>query len=92
MPYPFGFPSLAGFQRSLKEKFQCEYKTLPSKLKDEEGNEHEITYFERNFEQQKLRCVVVLAKTEYILPSVVRSICRRLKINPKDLDIGLHLG
>ena len=94
MAYPFTrLPSLAEFSQALKKKFDCEYKTLPDGgLEDEEGNLHRVKYFERVIDDQTIQCVVVLKDDAILLPSMVLSICARLKIDVKELDIGFDLG
>ena len=94
MAYPFTrLPSLAEFGQALKKKFNCEYKALPGGgLEDEKGNLHQVKYFEREVDGQTIQCVVVLEDDAILLPSMVLSICARLKIDVRELDIGFHLG
>ena len=94
MAYPFTrLPSLAEFSQALKKKFSCEYKTLRGGgLEDDEGNLHQVKYFEREVDGQTIQCVVVLEDDAILLPSIVRSICARLKLDVKELDIGFDLG
>ena len=94
MAYPFTrLPSLAEFSQALKKKFNCEYKTLPDGgLEDEEGNLYQVKYFEREVDGQTIQCVVVLEDDAILLPSIVCSICSRLKIDVTELGIGFDLG
>lgn len=68
------------FRTRLNSKFQCTLESLDG-----------IQYLERNIDGTPIQCVVDLGDDEIMLPSVIRSICRRLKIDPRELDIGFQL-
>ena len=94
MAYPFTrLPTFYEFCQILEGKFGCRYQTLSdANLTDKQGNRHDIKYLERVINGETIECVVVLSDKETLLPSMVRNICSRLKIDPKDLDIGFDLG
>jgi len=89
LAYPFiPLPSFDEFILKLKKKYKCEYKTFSIKLN---GKTVKIEYFERSYYKKKIKCVVSIEnKNDIIPPTLLRSICNRLKIDPK--DFGLHLG
>jgi len=93
MPYPMTpLPSFAEFRQKLESEWNCEYKTLPEKLTDEKGNEHAVRYLERDLGGRVARYVVECDEDEILVPSLIRSICARLEIDPRELNIGFDLG
>ncbi len=92
MAYPFAKAlTFAEFKDRLAKEFGCTYIKLDVKLKDPEGKEREVYYFERTVEGQVLRVVAPdLVDGARVLYSVVRSICGKLQIDPA--AFGLVLG
>ena len=94
MPYPFmPMPTFAEFRRTLETKAQCQSRALPKVgLRDEQGNRYPIKYLERQVDGKRVQCVVAVEDDDVLAPTMMRNICRRLGIDPKDLDIGMTLG
>ena len=91
MPYPFfPLPTFAEFRKIVEEKFDCEYKSLPIDVGEE--SPEIFHYLERKVNGEMIQCVIFLKDDEVMLPSVIRSTCARLGIDPRDLGIGLDLG
>jgi len=77
-------------ERLIKE-FNCKLTKSPHKIADLEGKELEVYYFERLHEGKTYRAVAPdLSDDTYVLYSVVRSLCKRLRIDPA--NFGLTLG
>jgi hypothetical protein len=83
-------PTLAEFTQVLTGAFQCELRQLEGGLKDPAGQIHSVCYFERTVDGERLQCVVDAEPEDRLLPSVVRNLCRRLRIDPA--TFGLTLG
>ena len=83
MPYPMApMPSFAEFRQKLENEFGCEYKTLPEKLVDDKGQEHDVCYFQRVVGDEKRTCAVPIDdQGEMMTPSMIRNICERLEIS-----------
>jgi len=98
MAYPFGFYlTFLEFRTVLKEKCQCSYKTLNDSVKltidEQEPRIFKPAYLERTVNGRSIQCSIEgLTDNDIIMPTQVRRICRRLEIDPRELDIGLHLG
>ncbi len=84
MPYPLiPMPSFGELCVKLEDEFDCIFKTV-------DGTPFPITYFERTHNGKKFQCPVSFNDdSERLTPIVLRHICRRLKIDPKQL--GLYL-
>lgn len=91
MAYPMiQFPTFAEFKDRLTSEFGCEYKQLPHSLAVGDGEPQPINYFERVVGGETRRYVVFIPDDERLVPSVIRSICAALRLNPA--DFGLNLG
>ena len=91
MPYPMiPWPTFAEFRDRLVSEFQCEYKELPDSLALATNDPEPVWYFERAVGDIPRRYAVFIADDEPVPPSVIRSICARLKVDPS--AFGLHLG
>lgn len=88
MAYPFTpLPTADEFIKRLAEDFDCEYKSEDVLVNDRTFT---IKYFERNSNGTKETCSIQLRDdTSPLPPSVVRSVCTKLNINPS--SFGLHL-
>jgi hypothetical protein len=75
----------------LETDFACEYKHAEGEVSTEDGESFPVTYFERIVDENTLTAVVVFeSDDDRVPPSVVRSICKLLKIDPA--PFGLDLG
>ena len=86
MAYPFTpMPKFSEFKVRLEAEFGCLFKT------ETNGTPLPIQYFEKSVNGRVVRCVIRIDNENDIMtPSVLRSICTRLKI---DLGtFGLILG
>ena len=94
MAYPFGVAlPFAQFKKLLIEKFACEHKQLENRLFDSEGTSEPISYFERTHEGKTYTATCQnFDDDEIITFSIIRSVCARLGIDPRELGIGLDLG
>jgi hypothetical protein len=81
-------PTFSEFKYTLQKEFGCQFKQKKI-LKNEEP--HTIFYFERIFDGNVIQCSIDSYDDEdrIVLP-VIRSICKRLKIDPA--HFGLTLG
>lgn len=86
MAYPFTpLPKFTDFKKQLKKDFDCQFQI------DNDGTPFPIQFFERIVDGKKIKCAVNFKNENGVLtPSVLRSICARLKIDSK--HFGLHLG
>lgn len=86
MAYPFSeMPCFKDFRETLKRDYGCSFFEI-------EEDFVSISYFERTCDGEKLQCPVSFngSDNDILTPTVLRYVCRRLKINPK--PFGLHLG
>lgn len=92
MPYPFTPTcTYAVLKERLENEFKCKHLKITGTIVDLKGVEHDVYYFERDFEGKKYRAVAPdLQPTDYALHSVTRSLCARLRIDPA--KFGLDLG
>ncbi len=92
MAYPFApFPTFGTVKRRLAA-LGCEFKDLDSKVKNPEGDDIQFCYFERTDNDKLLLAECPrYSDDEPVTFTLVRSICARLKIKPRELDIGLDL-
>jgi hypothetical protein len=75
----------------MVKEFNCKYIKLAAKVRDPNGAEREIHYFERKVDKVVIRAVGPdLKDEERVAYSVVRSLCVKLKIDPA--EFGLVLG
>jgi hypothetical protein len=90
--YPFAKVPLYGVVKQRFEKeFGCKYLKAPGTLVGPDGKEHAVYYFERTLKDKTLRASAPdLSDKEYVLWSVLRSLCARLDIDPA--AFGLDLG
>ena len=84
MSYPLTpMPSFDELHIRLENEFNCAFKIIS-------GGPFPVTYFERIHNGKKFQCPVSFKNgSERLTPTVLRYICRRLKINPS--QFGLHL-
>ena len=91
MPYPMiQWPRFLEFRERLVAELDCEWKTLPDSLAIGKGEPEPVNYLERIVDGQTRRYAVFIPDNERIPPSVIRSICAQLKVDPA--AFGLHLG
>lgn len=82
-------PTFGGFREALEQEFDCSFKQIV--IPNVNNESFPIDYFERTVEGKKYLCVVSIENdNEVVTPSVLRSVCKRLKIDPA--EFGLHLG
>jgi hypothetical protein len=91
LAYPFmPFPAFADFKARLESEFGCSFK-IGEDLCDGDGDSQPITYFEREVEGKRVQCVVSVAdEQDPVATFLIRDVCKRLKIDPK--EFGLDLG
>jgi hypothetical protein len=90
--YPFT-PAIkyAALKERLQAEFNCKLLKVEGKIKDLQGGEHDVYYFERSHEGKVYRAAAPdLADETPVLYSVIRSLCTRLHIEPA--KFGLNLG
>lgn len=89
MPYPLiQWPTFKEFKATLEKEFDCQFKT---KKMLRNGDPYFLCYFERNFNNEIIQCSIdSYNDDERISIEVIRSVCRRLKIDPA--RFGLTLG
>ena len=76
-------PTFAEFRIRLEKEFDCKFNI--------DREPFPISYFERIVNGKKITCVVDLnSDSEPVTPTVIRSVCTRLKINLTEFN--LHLG
>jgi len=97
MAYPFGWIPIPfwAFRALLESKFQCQYRTLDNcvAVDLDDGTKFTTKYLERSLNGKVLQYALNdLEDDDLLWPSQIRRICRRLEIDPRDLNIGLHLG
>ena len=92
MPYPFTqAPTFAEFREALERDFGCEYKHVEGEIVTEGGDSFPVTYFERRVDGGAMTAAVAFDSDDVrVQPSVVRTVCRLLKIDPS--PFGLDLG
>lgn len=92
MAYPFAkAPFYGEVKQRLEKEFDCKYRKAEGKLVAPDGTEHEVYYFERKLKDKTLRASAPeLSDKDYVLWSVLRSLCARLEVNPA--AFGLDLG
>lgn len=93
MPYPMiQCPTFEEFRDRLISEFRCAYESLDNPLVNNLGIQSVVRFFEREIPDKGTKqCVVQIDNDkERILPSHIRSICRRLEIPPA--AFGLTLG
>ena len=86
MAYPFTpLPTFTDFKKQLENEFNCQFQI------DNDRTPFPIQFLERTVDGKKIKCTVNFEnENEVLTPSVLRSICTRLNIDPK--YFGLHLG
>jgi hypothetical protein len=89
LAYPFAqCPTFSEFKDSLEKEFGCQFKQK-NILKN--GEPFIILYFERMLDESVIQCSIDSYNEEdRIAFPVIRSVCRRLKIDP--VYFGLTLG
>ena len=81
MAYPFvPMPSFAEFRGRLHSEFNAEYKQLDFQITDPEGVDHDVFYFERTVRGVSYYAAIELPDETILTPSVLRSVCARLRI------------
>jgi len=84
------FPTFGEFRAKVVAEFGAAYKQLPDSLCINDGEPEPVHYLERSSNGQVRRYAVAIRDDEKLAPSVLRSLCKRLDLDPK--DFGLHLG
>jgi hypothetical protein len=84
------WPLFTEFRDRLLNEFECKYIQLPGAITIDDGDPKPIFYFEREAGGEVRRYAVAIPDDERLAPSVIRSICRRLAVDPK--AFGLVLG
>lgn len=75
----------------LEEEYGCEFRK-GEELSNSRGESFQISYVVRNHEDGEISVAIDFgADEEMVNPDVLRSTCRRLKIDVKDFS-GYHLG
>jgi len=89
LAYPFTqCPTFREFKNTLEKEFGCKFK---QKNIIKNGDPYTVCYFERIVDGDTIQCSVdSYDDEERIVFQVIRSICRRLKIDPA--YFGLILG
>lgn len=92
MAYPMmkHWPTFSEFRAKVVEQYGGSYKQLPGSLCINDGEPGPIFYLERESGGAVRRYSVAIQDSEQLSPSVLRSLCKRLDIDPK--DFGLTLG
>ena len=81
----------AALKERLEKEFGCKLLKVKGKIRDLQGVEHDVYYFERKHQGKTYREVAPdLPDEEFVLYSVIRSLCARLRIEPS--KFGLDLG
>jgi hypothetical protein len=90
--HPFApAPTYAALKERLQKEFNCKFVKVPSKIRDLQGVEHDVYYFEREYNGKVYRAVAPdLPDEVHLLHSVTRSLCARLHIDLA--HFGLNLG
>jgi hypothetical protein len=90
--YPFAkSPFFGEVKQRLEKEFSCKYLQVNGKIVDPEGKEHSVYYFERTVGGKTLRASAPdLTDKDYVLWSVLRSLCARLEVDAA--AFGLDLG
>jgi hypothetical protein len=91
LAYPFTYlQTVAEFRNRLIQEYNCQLKTTAAKDK-ETGQDFNAPYMERTIDGEVLQCSFFFEDdNERPLWSVVRSICRRLRIDPSSFGITLE--
>lgn len=89
MAYPFAqCPTFREFKGALEKEFACKFK---QKNIRKNGDPFTICYFERTIDGNIVRCSIDCYDDEVRIGfAVIRSVCKRLKIDPA--HFGLTLG
>jgi len=90
--YPFAkAPTYAEMKERLQNEFECKLLKVEGKIRDLQGVEHDVYFFERTLHNKTYRAVAPdLKDDDRVLYSVTRSLCNRLRIDPA--NFGLVLG
>lgn len=91
MPYPFARAlTFSDFKELLIKDYGCQWKTTEA-LNGETNEKIVVTYLELQINGQTLEYPISIEnENEFLMWSVIRSICRRLQIDPS--SFGLTLG
>lgn len=90
MGYPFvQFPTFREFRERLENEYNCSFESLERTINN--GEIITIFFFVRIIGDRQLRCSIQnFNDDDRIKPSVLRSICERLEIDP--IVFGFTLG
>lgn len=81
----------AALKERLQKEFDCKLRKVEGKIRDLRGVEYDVCYFECKFKCKFYRAAAPdLPDGEFVLHSVIRSLCARLQIDPA--KFGLDLG
>lgn len=94
MAYPFAqAPTIAEVVDKLKKDFGAQERRPTGVVIGPSGLPVGISYLEREVDGQTKRTQALPEERETRAGwDLVRRLCRQLKVDPKDLDIGLDLG
>jgi hypothetical protein len=85
------WPTFTEFRDRLVNEVGCKYIQLPGSITVDDGEPKPVFYFERDLGGGNYRrYVVAIPDDERLAPSVIRSICRLLAVDPA--MFGLTLG
>ena len=92
MAYPMiQWPMFTEFRDHLVNEVGCKYSQLPGSVSVDDGEPRPIFYFERDLGDGDVRrYAVAIPDNQRLAPSVIRSICKRLAVDPA--MFGLTLG
>jgi hypothetical protein len=89
--YPLAqMPRFAEFRERLALEFGCTYEQLPDSLVVNDGEPQAVHYLKRVINGVTLTYAVFIGDDERVRPSIIRSACARLQIDPA--AFGLTLG
>ena len=88
MAYPFiRMKNFTEFRDDLQKNFGCQWEITQGLL----GNPGQVGYFIRKTKEETLSCHLSINDADKMSPSLIRYICRKLKINIKEMP-GFELG
>ena len=85
------WPTFAEFRGRLVDEMGCKYSQLPGSISIDDGESKPIFFFERDLGSGDVRrYAVAIPDDERLAPPIIRSICKRLAVDPA--GFGLTLG
>jgi hypothetical protein len=83
-------PTFAEFRARLAAEFQCSWEAAPSELSVDDEPPQTVNYFKRVVNGVTLTYSIFIGDTDRMTPTVLRSACSQLQIDPA--RFGLTLG